>query len=302
MLATVGGDPGRTASDRLLSAVGTDPAALAAAKLRAFRRFAVLLVAAESWHALHYPAYRAEAELHLAIACFLSAAAVLGWSRRFARLGTGAVALGAFADLVSVFPENANHQYLGVLVAAALTLAPDGDDESAVPVLQALRFIVPIGFFWAGFQKVFWGYWFGGEFLAVRISTDSSFAMVFAPLLSADEYARLASLVPGIGAGPYRVGEPLFLLVSNGAWLAEIVLAPALLFARTRWPAAIGVVLFMVAIETAARELFFGMLMVSLALLYAPFDASRRALPVFAVAIAYLLATSAGLLPGWSFG
>ena len=110
------------------------------------------------------------------------------------------------------------------------------------------------------------------------------------------------ALVPGRGAGPFRVEEGLFLLVANGAWLAELLLAPLLLLPRTRLLAAAGVIVFMIAIETGARELFFGMMMISLALLYARRDANRNALPIFAVAVAILLATSAGLLPAWSFG
>ena len=90
--------------------------------------------------------------------------------------------------------------------------------------------------------------------------------------------------------------------VSKGAGLAELVRAPLLLVPPTRILAAAGVIAFMLALELAAREVFFGMMMVSLALLYLPRDANRATLPAFAAAIAYLLATSAGLLPGWSFG
>jgi hypothetical protein len=151
-------------------------------------------------------------------------------------------------------------------------------------------------------QKLLWGYWFGGEFLAVRIATDPHFALVFGPLLSPEEHARLTALLPGRGAGPYRVSEPLFLAISNGTWIAEIALAPLLLVARTRRLAALGVILFMIAVESAAREIFFGLLMVSLALLYAQGDANTRALPWLAAILAGLLATSAGLLPPWSFG
>ena len=54
-------------------------------------------------------------------------------------------------------------------------------------------------------------------------------------------------------------------------------------------------------IETAAREVFFGGIMVGLALLFWPGEAIRRALPIFYVAFAYLLAVIFGWLPGWVF-
>jgi hypothetical protein len=306
----MGGVARRSWADRLLAATGEDEAAVAHSKLRSFRRFLLLVVAAESWHALHYPAYQADAAFHVGLAGALSVCAVLGQLPRLERLATGCASVAMALDLGSVFPENANHQYLGLIAMALMTLPArahggtrDEQDEATVQaVLQALRWVVPIGFFWAGVQKLFWGYYFGGEFLAVRVATDSSFALALSPFLSAEEYSRLSALVPGRGSGPYRVSEPLFLLVSNGAWLTELVLAPLLLVRRTRFLAALGVVIFMVAIETGARELFFGMIMISLALLYTKRDANRIPLPVFACALALLLATSAGFLPAWSFG
>jgi hypothetical protein len=292
--------------DRLLAATGEDAPAVAQSKLQAFRRFLLLVVAAESWHALHYPAYREDVLFHQALAAALTLCALLGWIPRLERVATALAAAAMAADLASVFPENANHQYVGLLAMGLVTLARSRVPAEEQLVLQGLRWLVPIGFFWAGAQKLFHGYWFAGEFLAVRVATDSSFAMVLAPFLSAEELSRLLALQPGRGVGPYRVTEPLFLLVSNGTWIAELVLPPLLLIRRTRLLAAIGVIVFMLAIELGARELFFGMLMVSLALLYTQRDTNRIALPFFGVAIAYLTATSLGWLqewlPSWSFG
>jgi hypothetical protein len=289
-------------ADRFLAATGEDAPAFAQSKIRSFRRFLLVVVAAESWHALHYPAYHEDVVLHQALAGALTLCALLGWIPRLERLATAAAALAMAADLVSVFPENANHQYVGLVAMGLLALGRSRVPAEEQLVLQGLRWLIPIGFFWAGAQKLLYGYWFGGEFLAVRVATDPSFATVLAPFLSAEELARLSALQPSRGAGPYRVTEPLFLLVSNGTWLAELLLAPLLLIRRTRLLAAVGVIVFMVAIELGAREIFFGMLMVSLALLYTERDANRIALPGFVVAIAYLLATSAGWLPEWSFG
>jgi hypothetical protein len=298
----MGGRENASWADRLLGLTGVEAPALAASKLRSFRRFLLLLVAAESWHALHYPAYREDVALHVGIAVGLSACAAAGLRPRLERAATALAALLMAVDLASVFPENANHQYVGLLAMIFTGLAEPGQPDEPRASVQALRWIVPIGFFWAGFQKLWWGYWFGGEFLALRVATDSGFAMALGPLFSADEYARLAALQPGRGAGPFRTDEPLLLFVSNAAWITEIALAPLLLIHRTRRIAALGVIAFVFAIEIAARELFFGMLMVSLALLYGDRDWNRPALPWLATAIALLLASSAGLLPAASFG
>jgi hypothetical protein len=299
-------------ADRLLRTTGDDAPHVARSKLRSYGRFLGLLVATEAWHALHYPAYRENVALHVAIALVLSTCAALLFWKPAERAAALVAVAALFVDLVSVFPENANHQYLGLVTMGLLALPrreggreagpADPEAREARLVLQALRWLIPIGFFWAGVQKAFHGYWFGGEFLAVRIATDPTFANALGVFLSSDELARLTSLVPGYGVGPYRVDEPLFRLLSNGTWIAELALAPLLLVPRTRLFAATSVVLFLLVVELAARELFFGLTMTALALLYTRGDANRIALPCFAAVLFYLLATSAGWLPGFSFG
>ena len=58
---------------------------------------------------------------------------------------------------------------------------------------------------------------------------------------------------------------------------------------------------YFVAIEFAAREVFFGGMMLGLALLYAPASWLRACLPALLVGLAIVLATSLGLLPFWFF-
>ena len=296
---------GAGASDwvhRTLGLVGTEPAEVSEPRLLAFRRFLLLVAAAESWHALHYPAYQESVPLHVALAITLTLSCAAGFSRRFARPACAAAALCMLVDLASVFPENANHQYVGLLAMVFLALADDGDEAQRVAALQGLRWLLLIGLFWAGVQKVVYGLYFEGEFLAVRIATDPNFAEVFGWLLPEAEHARLLSLQPGAGVGPYRVDAPLFVAASNSVWIAEIGLPVLLLIPATRRWAVPGVIALMAAIELAARELFFGAIMVSLALLFARADWSSRALPFLAVAIAVLMLSSAGVLPRWSFG
>ena len=61
--------------------------------------------------------------------------------------------------------------------------------------------------------------------------------------------------------------------------------------------AVIVTLLYLGAIESAAREVFFGAIMAACALLFLPPAAVLRAVPVFILGCAWLLAMSAGLLP-----
>ena len=62
-----------------------------------------------------------------------------------------------------------------------------------------------------------------------------------------------------------------------------------------------AVMAYFVAIESAAREVFFGGIMVGLVLLFLPAAAIRRAVSILCVGLGYLVAVIFGLLPGWTF-
>ena len=269
-------------------------------KFVAFRRVILVIAASESWLVLTRAPYQSNFFLALSIvitACFLA-----GFFARFARIATALVGLCMAIQIVATFPENANHQFLVVLSSLLLTLPRTNDLSERLDALDGLRWILLLGFFWAGVQKILYGYYFGGEFLAHRMATDPDFLLVFQFFVPAAEVERLLSLGLQYGAGPFRIQSWLFVLVSNLSWLAEIALPLLLLFRPTRRLAVVGSVLFILAIQSAAREVYFGGIMIGLILLFWPGDALRRAYPLFAVAYLWLLFANLRLLAEMGFG
>jgi hypothetical protein len=265
-----------------LGATGVDDPEVAAEKLRSIRRLVLLTVALEAWLALRYVPYSSSPGIYGLAAAGLGVCAIAGWHDRFARPAMGVALLLLLAVVLSVFPENANHQYLSLLLLTiALLVDPHGSEAESdtVAALQSMRWIVAIGIFWAGVMKLYYGYWLGGEFLAFRVANDPDFRTVLGFLVPAPELARLMGLGTEIGAGPYRAAAPLLIAVSNVTWLSEVVLPFFLLWSRTRGPAMVATILLFLAIQAGAREVFFGGLMVGLLLLYARRDRVAGALP-----------------------
>lgn len=284
---------------RLLAWSGRDGTALAASKLATFTRFLTFAVAAEMWESLPYWAAGPHHGWHVTKAIVATLAAIAAW--RLPRRATALLGGLLLVEIVAVFPEAANHQYLQLLCLALVAATAPGRPEEPVELLQALRWIGALGLFWAGLQKLLGGYYFTGTFLAYAISRNERFAAFFDWMLPAETIERLRAIPLAPGAGPYRVDETLFVVVSNLTWIGELVL-PALLFVpRLRLPALVALIGYIGTIEIAAREIFFGGLIVNLVLLFAPIDAGRRALPFFFALYAWALLSLAGLLPGWVF-
>jgi hypothetical protein len=104
------------------------------------------------------------------------------------------------------------------------------------------------------------------------------------------------------GSGPFRINSLLFVVVSNLSWISEIALPMLLVYRPTRRLAVVGSVLFILVVQSAARELYFGGIMIGLILLYWPGDALRRAYPLFAVAYLWLLVANLRQLAEVGFG
>jgi hypothetical protein len=272
-----------------------------ARRFRALRVGFLVAIATEQWHLL--PAHTdPDAYLfHAALALVTTLAAPFGWVERWARvalaLSTGVIGI----DLVLAFPTHANHHYLIFLCAGILAATRSDSIEEKRLALGGLRWLLIIGVFWAGLQKLLYGYYFGGELLAYMAAEKSHAADLFALLLPADELARLTSLEAAPGAGPYRVASLPFVLASNLSVLGELLLPPLLLVRRTRLAAGIGLALLFLAIEIGAREIFFGLIVLQLLLLFAERPLLERALPLLLISYAAMLATIFGLLPAWDF-
>jgi hypothetical protein len=283
-----------------IARVGRDTPEIAASKLRSIRRLVLLMLACEGWIALRFVPYSSRPGTYGLVAAAFGLCAIVGWRDRFARAAcafAGALLLGV---VVSVFPENANHQYLALIVLALILLADSKGAEAeadAILALQLLRWIALVGIVWAGVMKLWYGYWLEGEFLAYRLANDPGFARVLGPLVPDAELERLLSLGTEVGAGPYRPAAPLLVAVSNLTWVAEIVLPLGLLSSRTRVPAMLATIGLFLAIEAGAREIIFGGLMTGLLLLFAQRDRVAQALPW--IAAVYLLWLLQPELTGW---
>ena len=267
-------------------------------RLPAFSRTFVLIVACELWSEVArvegmWPGAR------LAVAVLFTACAAAIWTRWKPRAAAGMAAALLAIRLACFFPLSANHYYLEVLHAFFLTL-PGEDAREEDLLLRAVRMTVVVGLIASGVQKVLHGYYFGGEFLCFMLAHDPRFE-VLKHLVPASEHLRLQAIETAVGAGPYRVDSWPLLAASNLTYILEIVLPIGLLLQRTRAAALCASIAFIFAIEVAARELFFGALMISSLLLFARSDLHRRLMPFFAALCLYLLATSLGLLPAWRF-
>ena len=264
-----------TAGERWLGWTGVDEEEVASSKLRSLRRLVLITIACEGWAALTYVPYSNHVNAYGIVATALVGCAFWGWRDQFARPATAIAFILLLGVVISVFPENANHQFLALLLLILLQLGDSrGQDASrnTVTALQSMRWIAAIGVFWAGAMKLYYGYWLEGEFLAYRISGDPNFALALGMLVPDEEMARLVGLDRSVGAGPFRADAPLLILVSNITWIAELTLPLALLWRRTRAAAMVATILLFVAIQLGAREVFFGGMMVGLLLLFSRKD------------------------------
>ena len=286
---------------RLLSLVGVDESRIGLAKTTAFRRLLLGIVAVELWDRAVRSSGDAGYPAHVLLALLASLCVGAVFTTRGLRPGTAIAAAIVAVDFAWQFPASANHHYLELLCLGLLLLLREDVEEEARLLGVALRWLLVIGLFYAGLQKLLYGYYFGGEFLAFTIPQNPRFALILEPLMPAAEFDRIRALPIGDGSGPFRVDSFRFGVVSNLAYLMELVLPLLLLLPRLRLPGVLLVVGYFVVIEAAARELFFGGIMAGLALLFWPGDAIRRVLPFFFLALAYLLAVIFGLLPGWVF-
>jgi hypothetical protein len=93
------------------------------------------------------------------------------------------------------------------------------------------------------------------------------------------------------------VDTPALIAVSNATWVGELVLPALLLWPRTRAVAVVATIALFVAIELAAREVFFGGMMVGMVLLFTRADSTARALP--AIGLVYLAWLLRYDIAGW---
>jgi len=284
-----------------LAPVELDAPDEARSKVRGFRLFLLALIAVEAWERAARLAGAEGTGLALLLAAVATLAAGAAWRPAWTTGATALTAAVVAVDFVSQFPANPNHQYLQAVLLALLLLLRASRDDEVTRLAAGLRWLLLVALFYAGLQKLLYGYYFDGEFLAWTVTQNQRFAAVVGRLMPAAELERLSHLVMQEGAGPFRVDSAFFALASNLAYGAELVLPVLLLLPATRKLAVFGTLAYFAAIESAAREVFFGGMMAALVLCFGPPAWLRRALPVGFAGLAVLLATSFGLLPRWFF-
>ena len=288
---------------RLLALTGSDEDEVQRGlAVQTLRRLVLLHLCAQEWFVwlvAENPPYSKHVVLLCACAYVLSLC--LGWRARWSRAAFAFALVISIVRLSNQFPFAANHHYLELGVLALGALFDDRKEGEAQLLLQSCRWLVVTVLFWAGLQKILYGYYFGGEFLSYAISQEARFAQIFGALIPSDELIRLQSYgrPAPLGAGPYRAESWALVLVSNATYAMEILAAIGLVVRRLRPLALCAAFALIVAIEVAAREVLFGALFLGLISLFARRALNWKLFPMFVGLYAYLLAAGLGIFPTW---
>jgi len=271
-----------------------------------FRRFAFMHVALRSFftYSMEVQAVPSSAGYSLLLWATILAC-LTGLIPKLSGLASRVVALGLAMQVLATLPLTANHLFLELVCFVPLALLDENDDDEGRLLIHALRWITIIVLFYTGLQKVLYGYYFDGQFLAWVTANDDRFSALFQYIIPAPEFQRLLALVPEVGAGPYRVDSVPFVIMSNGVYLFEISASILMLFCRTRAAAAIAGIAFIAMIEAGAREFIFGAFMINLLLLQFPRPLNHLAFPVVTAGYLFLLAMRLGQMgvltwPSWA--
>ncbi len=294
--------PERGVFDKFLGLAGDFDTDVASGKVSALRQFLLLHGAVRSWLwlalAVEHDAGLSPFLLAVA-AAVISAGFGLSLAPRLAYLGPRLALAGLALQLALTFPLTDNHFFVELLAVLLVTLVGRHPKCDETLVLRGLMWMTALILFHTGLQKVLYGHYVHGDFLAFMVGRGGRFADLFAFAIPADEIARLQSYNPILtDAGPYRVSEPVVTILSNAIYVLEMGLAVLLMWGRTRAVAACTSILLVSVIQLGAREVVFAMLFVNLLLPFLPGPWNRRLLPFFAVAYLWALGAAWGLFPG----
>ncbi len=281
--------------ERWLGWLGGGDPTIRLAQVVAFERIVVLVIGFEYWcrGLARWNDLSTAYVASLAAATVLCLIALLTSWRRPALLALAAI--HAFV-VWREFPAAGNHAYLEVMLCALGAFLDPRDDTDRTLYVAAARWLGVVILFYSGLQKLAHGYYFHAEYFAFSLWIES-FRTVFRHLLPAAEYARLTAFTGAPGDGPYFVQSPLVVAISNLTWIAEMALAPALLWRRTRRLAVVAAAGLIVAIELAAREVFFGLLYLNLILLFLETTRHAKLVVPVAVLLGYLVLVRVGWMP-----
>jgi hypothetical protein len=210
------------------------------------------------------------------------------------RLATLLAALLTF----SLLPDTANHVFLEFFCLLFLCFADDSEPAECELVVKSLCSVFAIVLFYTGLQKLIYGQYFDGQFLAYAIATEDRFATFLQYVIPADEFERLRNHdLSTVGSGPFRFEAPWLIAASNSIYIVEMGLPVLLQFRRFRSAACVASIVLIVLIQLGAREIVFGVLFVSLATLHLEKNWPAQLLPVVVGIYTYLVAAQLGLVP-----
>ncbi|GEM_PF-6545860 len=210
----------------------------------------------------------------------------LRWSLPF---GVGTVALFA-----SHKPALGNHAALESLLLLAVALAVPVTAARAGTIAALFRWSCVLLFLHSGMQKIVYGAYFNGSFLARRIH-DDRFAWVLDLALPKAEFAALQSADP---LGPMVLESVGGLLLSNAVYLSEVGCALLLAIPSTRRLGLFASVLTVIGIEVVAREVGFGLTFILMLLLFRPQTYAGRGVVAFVIGAHLALGVTEVLAPG----
>ncbi|HVM96519.1 MAG TPA: hypothetical protein VMT89_09025 [Candidatus Acidoferrales bacterium] len=282
-------------SDGFLAFLDGDDQATQLSKVRAFEWIFVLIVCTEYWSRVALKANDQSLSSWIGLA-LVTSFGIATLSTRWRQLAFSGLAITRAVLLWNDFPGAGNHAYLEVLLCVLCASFSVHDGEERTLWLRAARWMTCVVFFYAGVQKLVHGYYFSGQALAYAIDIEA-FRPILQLLMPHDEFLRLSQYHGKAGDGPYLVSSALVTLLSNATYIIEIGLAVLMALRRTRQIAVIGAILFVIGIETAAREFFFGLIYINMLLLFIDRDVNRRLVGVFAAFLACLLLVRWNILP-----
>jgi hypothetical protein len=228
-----------------------------------------------------------------AVGCVMTAVLALTviYGRRPEFTAIGALCVGC--NVIVAIPGGANHFFLEALVFLTFLACNPSKSGDRRLLTATLRWIPIAVMFHAGLKKVLFGTYFRGDFLAYQMYRDG-YDTFFKPLLDPDEREQLLHLVNSGDDGPFVFRSLPALVASNAVYVTELIVAVLLLIPRYRRIGAFAGILVVVGIEFVAREIFFGLLLSNLLLMF-----TTRRLSHFAAKASICVAVGLVLLQLW---
>lgn len=270
--------------DRVLSLTGDDPGE--AQRLRVFRIYLMLHPPFELlWDSLLWESERA----YYGVAFGAGLLICLGLSFIPARTVLAMRLFTGFhlAAIVWLFPAVSNHFFLVFYCLLILSILDLEHPQEALLGLQACRWLTIVVLFYSGVQKLLYGTYFQAQFLSWTIAHDQRFSSAFQYILPAAEAERLAALADT--AGPFGTEWWPLVAMSNFVYLFELIAPVLLLYRPTRSAAVAATALFLLAIETGAREYLFGCVFINMVFLFTRKNRYPVILPLTGLVYAFLL-------------